>query len=952
MPPWLERLREGLAPGIAVEQEIASGGMGHVALGRDTVLDRPVAIKVLQPEKASAVNAERFVQEARRAASLKHPNIVQVHRAGEVAGMFYYIMDYVAGETLARRLERGPLSPDGVVRLGVDLLGALGAAHARHIIHRDVKPSNIFLTRDRALLGDFGIAYAKDSTDPRLTRSGDIVGTMRYLPPEQLHGGEVTAATDIYAAGLVLFEAATGRCRTPQSDPERGDWTGVPEPLREPLRRALQLEPADRWPDTAAFADALRAAGTTLTAQRTPPIPIGVGARAVLGSGAAAALAWMLYTGYPPPAPPPDLVIFPFGTAALSDSTVGVRLAGLTGWSFEQHTDLQLTPGQVAFRLWYGSTLPPATRLEVLTQRSGSEYGAWALVRPRGPRLEVQLRVVDQEGTPFEQSVLGDSSDLPALGDEIASTIIQALFSKHALSEAEVLSHTSSAARSEFYLGEAAFARDAWLTAERHFARALELDPGFTLAAWRLGNVRRWMPLRGGSPYPPGLLALYEADPEALPEVDRHLIEAQFRPSGAPRFARYEEALKVSRGDPYAALLYGDELFHRGPLAGRPLEDAVRMLERSLSIDSTLAPAWEHLAWALIRLGERERARSALGRLERLAGRPEESEIYLPMFLRLAYEIRFDSAGSGARAAGTLIQSPPALALAARGALAFDLAAAQVTLGNVLAASGQNGDQRSSGWIAKGTALMALGRPLEALPAFDSAAAGFFRPQEARFQAIEWRVVPPALGLPGVDEGERERGRAALLALAADSVLGARAAWALALDAFARGDSAAGRWWSREVRTTVGGERLVPLLDGLDHAAGGRWEAALHASEPALAWDSAGYAPDPFLRSALHLLRGDWLTRLGRTAEADRSWLWYENVDVITWPNAEVQPAEVDWALAGYARWLRARLAYAGGRTAAGCALARRVAEVWSTAEPPVAAYGRELAATSEPCRT
>jgi len=122
------------------------------------------------------------------------------------------------------------------------------------------------------------------------------------------------------------------------------------------------------------------------------------------------------------------------------------------------------------------------------------------------------------------------------------------------------------------------------------------------------------------------------------------------------------------------------------------------------------------------------------------------------------------------------------------------------------------------------------------------------------------------------------------------------------------------------------------------HARAGRWRNALVASEPALAYDSAGRVPDPFHRAALHLLRGEWLARLGRTADADRAWLWYENLDVIGWPSAETQAGEVDWALGTWARSRRARLPGAER-----CALARRAAELWSRPDPAYAEAAGEM---------
>jgi tetratricopeptide (TPR) repeat protein len=949
MDSVLERLRAALAPGIAVEREIARGGMGVVLLGHDTLLDRPVAIKLLKPELTTAIAAERFLREARHAAGLRHPNVVRVHHAGEADGLLYYTMDYITGETLAARLERGRLPPREVVRLGLDVLAALEAAHRHNLIHRDVKPSNIFLGRDRALLGDFGVAYALDASSTALTQPGQPVGTLAYISPEQLRESAVTERTDIYAVGLVLYEAVTGRRWHPVSDPARGDWSRVPAYLREPIRRALQLEPEDRWQSAGPFAQALASAEP-----RSRP-------RLRMVSIASAAVAGLLLATYAPwkdtdhePEIARDLAVFPFATVGLADSSMGPRLAALTGWSLEHFQDLSLTPRQIAFRAWRGSTLLPARRLAALTgERTRSRYGAWGVVRPRGERLEVRLSVVGAAGEPaFEGTVTGDSADPAALGDSVARAITRAVFSRSdpRFRKADALSRVPPEALNQFLLGEEAFARDAWLTAERHYLRAFQLDSSFVLAGWRLGNARRWLPLRTDPPYPPGLFELFQANREGVPAVDRHLIEAQYQPSGAARFERYERAMEVAGDDPYAPLLYGDELFHRGPLAGRPLRDAIPLLERAVATDSTLAPAWEHLAWALIRLGERERSDVALSHLERLAARAEESEIHLPTFLRMAHAFRFGDPEGQSEVMGTLSQSPEALALAARGALSFDLPGAQAALGAALAASGETAGQKASGHVARGIALIALGRPAAGLAAFDSAIALFPHPREARLQAAEWRVILPAVGAAGVGESERERGRAALLLMTKETLIGTRAAWALALDAYARRDTAAARVWGEGVRASGREAGLALLLTGMDHAARRDWQAALAATEPALAFDSAGHAPDPFLRAALHLTRGEWLERLGRPADADRAWLWYENLDVQGWPSAEAQPAEVDWALATHARSRRARLSFERGDRAEGCALAGRVAEIWATAEAAVAAVARDLAALARGC--
>ena len=946
----LQRLRAALAPGIAVERELARGGMGIVMLARDTVLDRPLAIKVLRPELTTATSSERFLREARHAAGLRHPNVVGVHQVGEADGLLYYTMDYVAGSTLTARLEHGRLSAVEAVRLGLDLLAGLGAAHRHRLIHRDVKPSNIFLARDRALLGDFGVAYALDSTATALTQPGQPVGTLAYISPEQLRGQAITERTDMYAVGLVLYESVAGKRWPPLTSPEQGDWSSVPRHLRAPIRRALSLAPEVRWPSARAFAEALASAQTRWRVRAGAAT---LAAACLAGVLLAAAARWI--RPHPVPAMDRDLAVFPFTAVGLPDSALGPRLAALTGWSLEQVEGLTLAPRRICLRAWHeGADLPPALRVAALTgERTRSRYGAWAVVRPRGELLDVQLRVVAASGEPvFEGTVTGTVADPPALGDSIAHVITRAVFALpgHGERRAAFLASVEPQAVAEFLDGEEALARDAWIAAERHYLRAFRLDSSFVLAGWRLGNVRRWLPFRRESPYPPGLFDLYQQHRERVPPVDRALIEAQFQATDEARFERYERAMLVAGDDAYAPLFYGDELFHRGPLAGRSMRDAVRMLDRAIATDSTLAPAWEHLAWALIRGGEGARAKAALERLEHWAWREDSTTMHVPDFIRMAYVFRFGDAKSRIEVTEALRRSPEALMLAARGAMSFDLPAAQVQLGTALAATGTSAAVRASGQVGRGIGLIALGRIEEGQRALDSAARLFPDPREARLQAAEWRVVPSALGVPGWSERERERGRAALRAVTSDPLLQARASWALALDAYARGARAGASGHGERIGTSGAHAALKALLAGMSRASAGDWAGALVAAEPALAYDSAGQAPDPFLRAALHLKRGEWLERLGKLEEADRSWLWYENLDLRGWPDAEAQPAEVDWALATYARAQRARLAMERGERGEGCGLALRAAELWAGAEPAVVVTAREIAGMARGC--
>jgi tetratricopeptide (TPR) repeat protein len=419
--------------------------------------------------------------------------------------------------------------------------------------------------------------------------------------------------------------------------------------------------------------------------------------------------------------------------------------------------------------------------------------------------------------------------------------------------------------------------------------------------------------------------------------VDRLLVDAQFAPGGNQRFARYEEALRRAPQDAYPALFYGDELFHRGPLAGRPRDDAIRMLQHAVRLDSLLAPAHEHLAWALIRSGRREEARRSLDALSRAAGSPEESEIYLPGLLEIAFAMRFTPEAAAKQPAA--LGSPFVLGLAARGALSFDMPVVQAALGAQLAGLPSAPPAlHGSGEIAQGVALMVMGRPARALPHFDAAVRLLPARDEARLQAAEWRIVPAALGLPGIPSGELERGRRELELMSNDDTLGYRAAWALALDALRRGDTSAAAPWIRRVVSRSGSTGPLALhLRAMQHSAAGRFQEALKLSQPALAYDSAGRAGDPFFRAVLHLQRGEWHAAAGQARAADAAWLWYENLDAVGWPSTVAQACEVDWAVGTYARWRRARLADSTGARADACRDMAGVVALWADAEP---AYG------------
>src|SRR3989449_1031606 len=206
-------LQELLAGRYSIERELGRGGMGIVLLARDVSLDRPVAIKLLPPHLATRPDErERFLQEARTAAGLSHPNIVPIHLVEARGELVFFVMGFVDGETLRDRVERaGPLSPRLAMKLLQEVAWALGAAHQRGVIHRDVKPDNIMIERatERAVVTDFGIALG--SRAGKAESPGSVTGTARYMSPEQACGEPVDARSDLYSLGATFFYALTGR---------------------------------------------------------------------------------------------------------------------------------------------------------------------------------------------------------------------------------------------------------------------------------------------------------------------------------------------------------------------------------------------------------------------------------------------------------------------------------------------------------------------------------------------------------------------------------------------------------------------------------------------------------------------------------------------------------------------------------------------------------------------
>src|SRR5215467_5451701 len=202
------RLTAALGGRYAIERQLGAGGMATVYIARDVRHDRKVAIKVLRPELAAVIGADRFLAEIKTTANLQHPHILSLFDSGNAAGQLFYVMPYVEGETLRGRLQRETqLAVADAIRLATEVAGALEYAHKHGVVHRDIKPENILLQDGSALVADFGIALAvQEAGGERMTQTGMSLGTPAYMSPEQAMGErEIGARSDVYALGAMTY---------------------------------------------------------------------------------------------------------------------------------------------------------------------------------------------------------------------------------------------------------------------------------------------------------------------------------------------------------------------------------------------------------------------------------------------------------------------------------------------------------------------------------------------------------------------------------------------------------------------------------------------------------------------------------------------------------------------------------------------------------------------------
>jgi serine/threonine-protein kinase len=616
-----ERLAAALADRYRLERGpdgelslLGRGGTATVYLAHDLRHDRHVALKVVHPELAVSVGAERFLREIRFVARLSYPHILPLFDSGEADGLLYYVMPYLQGESLRRRLREGPLPIQVAIRITREVAMALDHAHRQGVIHRDIKPENILFEDDQAVVADFGIATAVEvAGGDRLTESGRAIGTPAYMSPEQAGGEDAQdGRSDIYSLGCVLYEmlggqppftGATAQAVMAQQvmaplPPLRSRRPQVPESVAQVLARALAKEPRDRFATAAEFSAALESALSTTR----PAAGRSRHRAALLTAGAVTGAALMLALGLAnrgeKPDETPSIVVLPFQNLGAAEDryfTDGIteeitsRLAMLPSLGVISRTSAEQ----------YRASPKPVKKIG---RELGAEYVLEGSVRweksPGGTsrvRVTPQLiRVSDDRhlwAGRYDETLEEVFDVQSRIAEQVATALDLAL--REPDRQAIASRPTANLQAYDLYLrGNDYFTRAAdpegLRTAEQMYTRATELDPRFALAFARLARTHIWQFQLLADRTPERLAKARSAVDSAL-GLAPHLPEAHLALGQIHYWGEldYQQALREFRiaqaGDPGN----GDLAWARGLVERRlgQWDQAIADLRRAVDLD-------------------------------------------------------------------------------------------------------------------------------------------------------------------------------------------------------------------------------------------------------------------------------------------------------------------------------------------------------------------------------
>jgi serine/threonine-protein kinase len=600
-----------------IQQELGRGGTAFVFLAQDQKHHRPVAIKVLRPEIAVLLGVERFLREIWLAAQLQHPHIMPLFDSGEAEGSLYYVMPYVAGQSLRQRLEReGQLPLDDALRIARDVCEALTYAHDHGIVHRDIKPENILLDADHAVVSDFGLARAIAAAGgEKLSETGMTVGTPAYMSPEQA-GAEsrIDGRSDVYSLGCVLYEMLAGtppftgpsaqallaRHALDPVPPLRTVRKAVPEQVERVVMKALEKVPADRYSTAGEFASALAHPGRTGRPRRGRTI-----AGAVIGALLFLGAWWGIHAAGARAAPIHRLAVLPLENLT-GDTTQAYFVEGMHDALVTELAKIgALSVISRTSVLGYRNTTKPvpeiARELHVDAVVEGSVVLAGDSVR-----VTAQLIAGPTDRHLWADTYVKNRRNVLQLYSEVTQAIAREVRTAVTPEERARLTNTRTVdpEANDLYL-KGHYYCDKWTEGEMnrgmaYYRSAIDQDPTFAPAYAGLAECYSNFTFFGYAP-PMELLPRAEAAAQRALDLDSTLGEA-YAARGWIRFVTeldvsgsdkdYRRALELSPGSAGIRSDYADYL----ALAGR-FEDAIAQKRRAIDLDPLSETTSLGLGW-------------------------------------------------------------------------------------------------------------------------------------------------------------------------------------------------------------------------------------------------------------------------------------------------------------------------------------------------------------------
>ena len=638
MPELSERLQDALGTAYRLEQELGGGGMSRVFVAVETRLARRVVIKVLPPDLALEMRIDRFNREIQLSASLQHPHIVPLLAAGGHEDLLYYTMPFVEGEALRTRLSReGELPVRDAVRILKDVADALAYAHARGVVHRDIKPDNVLLSGHHAVVADFGVAKAvsQAKTESGLTSVGVALGTPAYMAPEQAAGDpNIDHRADIYAFGAMAYEMLTGRAPFSGMAPHQMLAAHVTEPvapitdkrpalppaLAAVVMACLAKNPADR-PQTAT--EILE----TLEGMATPSGSVAITAtmRHVMRRprnrwlGLAAVAAIVVLAGWialkPRTAPALDLnrvAIAPFDVIGPDLELWREGLVDVLSRSLDGAGPLRTVSPTLVVRRWGGRADPSAARS--LGQETGARTVVFGgLIGAGADSVRLTATVLDVQGpTVLGEIELRERTDrIDRLADSLTVRVLRELGRTRAIGvvRSAPLGSPSLPALKAFLQGEQYLRRSAWDSSLAYHQRAIALDSGFTLAWSHAGMAAGWQhsandslsrtyKLRAGAMnhgLAPRESLIVQAESLAAVVYEGPAQAAgRWWTHGKRLIATLDDAVRRYPNDPELWYMLGDARFHAGSLARLHPGTALEAFNRAIELDSAFTPSYVH----------------------------------------------------------------------------------------------------------------------------------------------------------------------------------------------------------------------------------------------------------------------------------------------------------------------------------------------------------------------